>query len=116
MMRRVFLALSLAGALAAGGAQAQSTAAKDTVVAAKAAGTVGEQADGFLGLVTGAASPDVKAAVAEINAGRAAAYKDIAAKTGVTEQAAGEATARQLFARMAPGGWYKPLDGSWARK
>jgi uncharacterized protein YdbL (DUF1318 family) len=116
MMRRLFLALSLTGALAAGTVQAQSAATKDAVVAAKAAGVVGEQADGFLGLVTGSAPPDVKAAVAEINAGRAGAYKDIAAKTGVTEQAAGEATARQLFDRMPPGGWYKPLGGSWTRK
>ncbi len=116
MMRRFLLALSLGAALAAGGVHAQSSAAKDTVVAAKSAGTVGEQGDGFLGLVTGSAPAEVKAAVAEINAGRAAAYKDIAVKTGVTEQAAGEATARQLLTRIAPGGYYKPPGGSWTRK
>ncbi len=116
MIRRLLLALTLTGALAAGSVHAQSAAAKDAIVAAKSAGVVGEQADGFLGLVTGSATPDVKAAVAEINAGRAGAYRDIAAKTGVTEQAAGEATARQLFERMPPGGWYKPLGGSWTRK
>ncbi len=116
MMRRVFLPLFLGAALAAGSAYAQSAATKDTVVAAKSAGQVGEQADGFLGLVSGSAPAEVKAAVAEINAGRAKAYQDIAAKTGVTEQAAGEATARQLITRVPPGGYYKPLDGSWTRK
>ncbi len=116
MMRRLLLAFSLGAALAAGAVHAQSSAAKDAVVAAKSAGQVGEQGDGFLGLVSGSAPPGVQAAVAEINAGRAGAYRDIAAKTGVTEQAAGEATARQLIARIPPGGFYKPLGGSWSRK
>ena len=46
----------------------------------------------------------------------AQAYQDIAAKTGVTPAAAGEATAQQLIGRLAPGGYYKPLNGSWTRK
>jgi uncharacterized protein YdbL (DUF1318 family) len=115
-MRRLFLALSLGAALAAGGTFAQSSGATATVAQAKAGGVVGEQGDGFLGLVGGAAPPDVKAAVQEINAGRASAYKDIAARTGVSEQAAGEATARQLFDRLPSGAYYKPLGGSWTRK
>ena len=115
-MRNTFIALSICLSFAAGGALAQSAAAKATVVDAKAVGQVGEQGDGFLGLVTGAAPPAVKAAVAEINAGRAQAYKDIAAKTGVAESAAGEATARQLEARVAAGGYFKPLAGGWTKK
>ena len=116
MIRRLFLTLALGLSLAAAGASAQSAAAKATVDAAKTAGAVGEQGDGFLGLVTGAADPTVRAAVAEINAGRAQAYKDIAAKTGVAEAAAGEATARQLMDRLPPGQFYKPLGGAWTRK
>ena len=116
MMRRFLLALSLGAALAGGAVHAQSLAAKDAIVAAKSAGMVGEQGDGFLGLVSGSAPAEVQAAVAEINTGRAAAYRDIANKTGVTQQAAGEATARQLTTRIAPGGYYKPLGGSWTRK
>ena len=49
-------------------AVAQSASAKATVDSAKAAGVVGEQADGFLGFVTQGADPAVKQAVAEINA------------------------------------------------
>ena len=116
MIRRSFIILALGIGLAAGTAVAQGAAAKASVDAAKTAGLVGEQGDGFLGLVTGAADPAVRSAVAEINAGRAAAYKDIAAKTGVAEAAAGEATARQLFDRLPPGAFYKPLGGSWTRK
>jgi uncharacterized protein len=115
MIRRLFLTVLFAGALA-GAAAAQVPPARDIVAQAKAAGQVGEQADGYLGLVSDAAPATVKTAVAEINAGRTKAYQDIAAKSGVTVQAAGEATARQLFDKMAPGAWYKPLGGGWTRK
>ena len=116
MIRNLLLALTLGLSLAAGGVAAQSAAAKATVDAAKAAGSVGEQGDGFLGLVTGAASDSVKQAVEEINAGRAMAYKGIAAKSGVSEVAAGEATAQQLIARVPAGQYYRPLGGAWTRK
>ena len=117
MLRRLLIALSLClGLAAASGATAQTAAAKATVDAAKSQGVVGEQGDGFLGLVTGSASPSVRAAVAEINAGRIQVYKDIAVKTGVSEIAAGQATAVQIIDRLAPGAYYKPLGGAWTRK
>jgi uncharacterized protein YdbL (DUF1318 family) len=94
---------------------AQSAAAKAAVDAGKSSGTVGEQADGYLGVVSGSDAA-LRAAVAEINTGRAAAYKDIAAKTGVTPEAAGMATAKQLYARLAPGQYWKPLNGGWTKK
>ncbi len=113
------LAASLGGAMSLGAmtapAFAQSANAKIAIDAGKAAGTVGEQADGYLGLVSGGGSP-LRDYVAEINTGRAAAYKDIAAKTGVTPEAAGMATAKQLYARLAPGQYWKPLDGGWTKK
>ena len=84
--------------------------------AAKAQGVVGEQGDGYLGLVSGSASPSVKAAMDEINAGRSKAYQDIATKSGVTPAAAGEATALQLFARVPSGQYYRPVGGGWTRK
>ena len=46
------MSLSLA-AVGAGAALAQTAAAKAAVDAGKVAGTVGEQADGFLGIVAG---------------------------------------------------------------
>lgn len=119
MIRRNFIALTLTFGLslaAAGSAIGQSSNAKAIVDAAKASGTVGESGDGFLGLVRGSADPSVQAAVAEINFGRAQAYKTIAAKSGVTVEAAGEATAQQLLTRLAPGGYYRPIGGAWTRK
>ena len=108
-MRRTFIALTLGLGLIASAGHAQTADAK-------VAGIVGEQGDGFLGLVTGSAPPNVQAAVAEINAGREEAYADISAKTGVPESAAGEATARQLQARIPPGQFYKPQGGDWTKK
>ena len=121
MIRKTMTVLALAASL--GGAAgfvalpafAQSAAAKAVVDAGKASGTVGEQADGFLAVVSGGDAA-LRAAVAEINTGRAAVYKDTAAKTGVTAEAAGQATAKQLYARLAPGQYWKPLDGGWTKK
>ncbi|WP_297512414.1 YdbL family protein [uncultured Caulobacter sp.] len=118
MIRKTMTVLALGLTLTAAGASlalAQSPAAKAAVDAGKAAGTVGEQADGYLGIVSGGDAA-LRAAVAEINTGRAAAYKDIAAKTGVTAEAAGQATAKQLYARLAPGQYWRPLDGGWVKK
>lgn len=97
-------------------AQAQSAAAKALVDAAKARGEVGEQGDGFLGFVRGSGDAALAAAVAEINAGRAAVYRETAQRTGVTADAAGQATARQLESRLPAGQYFKPLGGDWSRK
>jgi uncharacterized protein YdbL (DUF1318 family) len=117
MIRKTMTVLALAASLGAVALPvlAQSAAAKAAVDAGKASGTVGEQADGYLGVVSGGDAA-LRAAVAEINTGRAAAYKDIAAKSGVTPEAAGQATAKQLYARLAPGQYWKPLDGGWTKK
>ncbi len=116
MMRRVILAAGLVLGLAAGPVFAQSSADKATVDAAKTSGVLGEQADGYLGIVHGSADPAVSAAMAAINAGRAATYSSIAAKSGVSSEAAGQATGQQLIGRLPAGEYYKPLNGSWTRK
>src|SRR6185369_7272005 len=87
---------------------AQSAAAKAAVDQAKARGAVGEQGDGYLGFVAASTDPTLAAAVAEINAGRMQVYRDTAMRTGVTPEAAGQATAQQLFARLPAGQYFKP--------
>jgi uncharacterized protein YdbL (DUF1318 family) len=97
-------------------AAAQSASAKASVDAAKAKGLVGEQGDGFIGFVSPSTDPALAAAVAEINAGRSAVYRDTASRTGVSPEAAGQATGQQLFERLPAGQFFKPLNGSWVRK
>jgi len=101
-------------------ATAQTAAQKGAVDAAKAAGQVGEQGDGFLGFVTPSTDPTLAAAVTAINAGREQVYRDTAMKTNVTPQAAGQATAEQLFSRLPAGQYFRPINGTqlgnWTRK
>jgi uncharacterized protein YdbL (DUF1318 family) len=94
---------------------ADLAADKATITAAKAAGTVGEQADGYLGIVAGA-DGTVTAAVSAINAGRREVYAQTAAKSGVTPDAAGQATGAQLIANTPSGQFIKPLGGGWTKK
>jgi uncharacterized protein YdbL (DUF1318 family) len=95
---------------------AQTAAAKAAVDAAKAAGIVGEQADGFLGFVKPGDAAQ-QAAVAEINAGRAQLYREAAAKNNVSAQAAGaSAYTNVVQARIKPGEYFKPAGGGWTRK
>jgi uncharacterized protein YdbL (DUF1318 family) len=119
MQARDILGLTLAGAVAftAPAAIAQSADAKAKVDAAKAAGIVGEQGDGFLGFVTGSADPAVQAAVAEINAGRAQLYREAGAKNGVSPDAAGASAFKSVIqAKLRPGDFYKPVGGGWTKK
>ena len=101
--------------LTAAPAFADLPADKATVTAAKAAGTVGEQADGYLGIVS-SADGTVTAAVNEINAGRRAVYTQTATKSGVSPDAAGQATGAQLIGKVPPGQFFKPLGGAWTKK
>lgn len=118
MQTKTIFALGLAAALTLPvAAIAQSAQTKATVDSAKAAGVVGEQADGFLGFVTAAADPAIKAAVAETNAGRAQLFSQAAAKNGVTPAAAGAAAFESVvLGRLRPGDYFRPAGGGWTRK
>jgi len=111
--KSIFAALALL--LTSAPAFADLASDKAAVDAAKAAGTVGEQADGYLGIVS-SADGAVTAAVNEINAGRRQVYSQTAAKSGVTPDAAGQATGAQLIAKVPGGQYFKPLGGAWTKK
>ena len=119
MTRMIFngAAMAAAAALTAGllltaPARAQSGA----VTAAMAAGTVGEQADGYLG-IAGTVAANVRAEVESINIKRRAAYTDLAGKRGVTVQDAAAATGCQtLSSRVKQGQVYRIGGGAWQTK
>lgn len=119
MTRNTFTAL-IAGVVAlaaASSALADPAQSKALVDAAKDRGEVGEQADGFLGFVKPAGDAALKAAVAEINAGRAQLYRQAAARNGVTPEAAGAAAFTQVVqSKLQPGEYYRTPDGTWTRK
>lgn len=112
-MRLVLLTTALLAF--AGPALAQTADA--VVEAARAAGTVGEQSDGYLGIrVPGNA--DLAKRVAQINIQRRAVYTDTAsAKGGVTVVDVGAATACQLFQTRVPTGqYYRNAAGEWRQR
>jgi uncharacterized protein YdbL (DUF1318 family) len=120
MNRKTFAAL-FAGALGAvalaGSAVADTAQSKALVDAAKSRGEVGEQFDGYLGFVTSVSDPALRAAVAEINAGRAQLYRQAAARNNVTPEAAGVSAFKTLVeAKIAPGEYFKTPEGDWRKK
>uniref|UniRef100_UPI0030D767CC YdbL family protein n=1 Tax=Pseudomonas proteolytica TaxID=219574 RepID=UPI0030D767CC len=77
------LKISIATLLLVGGASAAVAQRDPAYQAARAAGEVGEQPDGYLGVV-GSASPAVRALVNNINIQRKAAYTQQSAASGAT--------------------------------
>ncbi len=103
-----FLALTVTLALAASTVRAQDS----VIQAAQAAGTVGEGADGYLG-VHGPAPADVRARVDQVNIKRRAVYTDLAAKRGVTITEVAGAAACQILDTVGTGRWYRDAGGAW---
>jgi len=115
--RAAVASIAVVAGLQSGFALAQAPSAKALVDAAKAAGKVGEQADGFLGFVTAPADAALQAAVEEINAGRRRVYEETARRNGVTPEVAGVAAAKALRdTKLKPGDYYRDVDGVWRRK
>lgn len=81
----------------------------------KASGLVGEQIDGYLGLVTPDASAEVRALVNSINAQRQAEYQRIAAKNGVPAVDVARLTAQKVIGQAAPGHFVQTPSG-WQRR
>ncbi|SDA13436.1 YdbL family protein [Sphingomonas sp. NFR15] len=82
--------------------------------AARSAGQIGEQPDGYLGVV-GAASPELRALVNNINIQRKAKYTQTAAAGATVEQMAFTSGCR-LIAATVPGEKYKTPAGIWATR
>ncbi|MET0361172.1 MAG: YdbL family protein [Sphingobium sp.] len=118
-MTRTFLmiATGAAVALAAGLVMtAPARAQTGEVATAIAAGSVGEQADGYLG-IAGTVSAAVRSEVEAINIKRRAAYTDLASKRGVTVQDMAAATGCQTLAgRVKTGQVYRIGAGTWQTK
>lgn len=112
-MAKMVAALGLGvAAFAASAALAQA----DESAALRSSGAVGEQADGYLGIV-GEASSSVRDQVNAINIKRRAFYTDVAAKRGVTVSEMAAATACGLFKnKVQSGQYYRLPDGVWRKR
>lgn len=109
--RKIFAGLAALSAIAglAGVANAQRDPA---YAAARASGTVGEKADGYLAL-TGAGSADLRRLVNDINIKRRAVYADKAQAANATIEEYAFTAGCLLIARTKPGEKYEAPNGSW---
>ena len=98
-----------------GSAYAQS--AKSVIDAAKARGEVGEQIDGYLGVVAGkSASTAVQSAVREINIGRKQVYSQRARQENVSVDAIAASTGVKQLQKARPGETVRDASGQWRKK
>ena len=113
---RLILAAGVALAVVAGGATVASAVMQDASAQLRASGQVGEQADGYLGLV-GSASADVRAQVDAVNIKRRAYYTDLAAKRGAKIEEVAATTACELYrTKVGAGQYYRLPDGVWRQR
>ncbi|HEX8584026.1 MAG TPA: YdbL family protein [Allosphingosinicella sp.] len=113
---KTVLAAALAGALLVGTAGAAYAFQADAAASLRASGQVGEQADGYLGVV-GSAPSAVRAQVDSVNIKRRAYYTDLAAKRGAKIEEVAATTACELLrTKVAPGQFYRGTDGTWQKR
>ena len=117
--RKFFVVAAAVAALgvAAGAAFAQTSQQKALIDAAKAQGTVGEQADGYLGFRGSSSDAALTQAVQVTNAARRDAYQRSAQAAGTTPDIAGSRMFEgQLLPRISSGQWYRNAQGQWVQR
>jgi len=116
MTRRTKMLIAAALGIAMVAGSAAYAVQGDSAGQLRASGLVGEQADGYLGLV-GSAPSDVRAQMDQVNIQRRAAYTQLATQRNATIEEVAAATACQIFAgRVGPGQHYRLPDGIWRRR
>lgn len=94
---------------------ALADAADSEMAAAKAAGSIGEQVDGYLGALPGAPA-GADALVARINAERRAYYANIATKNGTAIDIVARLAGKKLVQRTPSGQYTRNASGQWLIK
>jgi uncharacterized protein YdbL (DUF1318 family) len=109
-------AVALTAVVGGAGAAYAMFQGADAAAALRNSGQVGEQADGYLGVV-GSVPSAVRAQVDSINIQRRAYYTDLAGRRGAKIEEVAATTACELFrTRVAPGQFYRGTDGTWKKR
>lgn len=87
-----------------------------TLEQAKSSGAVGEQLNGYLGIVTASPTPELRALVNEINSKRKAHYQSSAESASVTLEVFEQRMGQRLHERAAPGEYIQDANGQWRKK
>jgi len=103
-------------AVAGGATAAYAMLQADAAAELRATGQVGEQADGYLGIV-GSPSAALRSQVDSVNIKRRAYYTDLAAKRGAKIEEVAATTACELFrTKVGVGQFYRGTDGAWHKR
>jgi uncharacterized protein YdbL (DUF1318 family) len=114
MRRRAPIAIAFLLGIAAAGAGA--AALQETATELRATGFVGEQYDGYLGVV-GSTPPRLRAQMDAVNIRRRAHYTELARLRRARVEEVGVAAACEILAtRVGPGQYYLLPDGVWRRR
>lgn len=113
-LRAVFAGLAM-GLAALAFAPAALAGPDPDVEAAKQAGVVGENHEGYLE-IRGDVSDIVRRKVQDVNNQRRAAYEDIAQKTGAPVAYVAAETARKQFDKLDEGEVFRTESGEWKQK
>lgn len=83
---------------------------------AKSAGWIGEQTDGYVGLVRGDAPPEVRQLVSSINDQRRQQYRRIAGEQGIDIKQVELLAAEKAIEKTPSGQHVQNPSGGWIRK
>ena len=94
-----------------------ASAADPVVESAISSGTIGEQADGYLGVVSGkSVDAQTKRTIDEVNIKRRAVYTQLAAQKGATVDQVAAVVAEKQVAKLPSGAYFQDASGAWKRK
>ena len=84
--------------------------------AAKESGAVGEQSNGYLGIVRTPASAELRDLVSSVNAQRRQRYQAIAERNGIALEQVELLAGEKAIEKTQPGHWVRLPDGEWVPK
>lgn len=90
--------------------------ASSSLTQPKADGLIGEQSDGYLGLVVQNAPADIRKLVADVNAKRKAGYQKIAAKQGASLSDVEKVGGNTAIEKTLRGNYIRDANGTWRKK
>jgi len=93
-----------------------SIAVASALTQPKADGLIGEQANGYLGLVTQDVSAETRKLVSDVNARRKAGYKNIASKQGTSLTEVEKVGGNKAFEKTLRGNYIRDVNGVWRKK
>ena len=95
-------------------AAVSAAAANPVIDQAKNQCLIGEQADGYLGVVAGANPSDAqRREMRDVNQQRKAVYADLARRNGVSVEVTAQLTAEKLINQARPGQCVRNQQGRW---